>query len=133
MFDLGFEAAEADVVGAMYDKDAIVNFTIVKTNQSPQYKTITIGCVDENGGKYDFKFGGDKMSPNKKKMFVAFLSTFFTREQLISKTANPVELMGQRFEAKSEGQFDFEGKKYQQWAKTFRKIVSAATAEEFMV
>lgn len=133
MFDfLDFAAVENEVNGQQYEKDVIVNFTIKEVKVNQQYKSFTVVCADENDGKFEFKFGGDRMSAGKKKTMVAFLTAFFSRDDLISKKANPVELVGQRFEAKSEGVGEYEGKKFQKWTNTFRKLDATATPEEFM-
>lgn len=132
MFDfIDFESAVKEVVGKQYDKDALVSFTIMEVKPQPQYKNFTVSCVDEEGNKCDFRFGGDNMSSHRKKAMIAFLSAFFSREDLIARKANPVELVGQRFEAKSNGIYEKEGKKYQQWQDNFRKLEAIATADEF--
>jgi hypothetical protein len=120
------------VDGKMYDKNQVVQFTIKEVKTNKDYKTINVKCEDHEGDTYNFKLGGENPSPTKKRTMISFLTAFYSREELIAKSANPVELVGQRFEVKSDGQLDYEGKKYQRWSPTFRKLEAIASAEEFV-
>lgn len=119
------------VEGKHYDKDTVVDFSIKEVKTNAQYKTFNVLCEDKDGDSYTFKFGGEKLSTSKQRNMFSFLTAFFTRDELIAKTANPVTLVGQRFEVKSEGQLTYEGKQYQKWYPTFRKLESIAGVEEF--
>ena len=119
------------VEGKTYDKDQVIEFTIKEVKSSTQYKTVSVKCEDGEGDSYTFKFGGEKVSTNKQRLFLSFLTAFFSRDELIAKTANPVTLVGQRFEVKSGGQVVYEGKQYQSWTPTFRKLEAIAAIEEF--
>jgi hypothetical protein len=131
-----FDFLDVDVLlktldGKQYEKNQVVTFTIKEVKTNKDYKTINVTCEDMDGDSYVFKLGGDKPSPSKQRTTISFLCAFFTREELKGKTANPVELVGQRFEVKSDGQLDYEGKKYQRWSSNFRKLEAIASAEEF--
>jgi hypothetical protein len=117
-----FDVADVlkSVEGKVYPKNEVVEFTIKEVKENKKYANVTVSCLDKDGS-----------TPSKKKHLIAFLSAFFTREQLIAKTSNPVELVGQRFEAKSDGQREWEGKQYQQWSDRYRKVDTIASAEEF--
>lgn len=130
MFDfLNTEDLLKSVEGKTYEKNEVVKFTIKEVKELPKYQTIAVTCNDEAGDTYTFKLGTN--TPSKKKLMISFLSAFFTREQLIEKKMQPVELIGQRFEVKSDGQMDYEGKMFQRWTPNFRKIQEIASAEEF--
>jgi hypothetical protein len=126
-----FDVADVlkSVEGKVYPKNEVVEFTIKEVKENKKYANVTVSCLDKDGSPYTFMFGTS--TPSKKKQIIAFLSAFFTREQLIAKTSNPVELVGQRFEAKSDGQREWEGKQYQQWSDKYRKVDTIASAEEF--
>lgn len=130
MFDfLNTEDLLKSVEGKTYEKNEVVKFTIKEVKEFPKYQTIAVTCNDEAGDTYTFKLGTN--TPSKKKLMISFLSAFFTREQLLEKKMQPVELIGQRFEVKSDGQMDYEGKMFQRWTPNFRKIQEIASAEEF--
>jgi hypothetical protein len=134
MFDMfDFAAIEKEVTGKLYAKDELVTFTIKTATANKDYGNVTVECVDADEYAYKFKLGAKEMTPAKKKLLMSFFAQFFTREQLIAKEVNLVELVGQRFEAKSNGQIEFQGKQYQTWQPSFRKLEPLATAEEFMV
>ena len=117
------------VEGKVYPKNEVVEFTIKEVKENKKYANVQVSCLDKEGSPYTFTLGAS--TPAKKKHLIAFLSAFFTREQLINKTSNPVELVGQRFEVKSDGQREWEGKQYQQWTDKYRKISTIADAAEF--
>jgi hypothetical protein len=117
------------VEGKTYAKNEVVTFTIKEVRENKNYGSVQVNCLEDNGDQYTFVFGSN--TPSKKRNLIAFLSTFFTREQLLNKSTSPVELVGQRFEAKSDGQIEYNGKNYQRWTDKFRKIETVASAEEF--
>jgi hypothetical protein len=133
MFDcIDVEGLLKEVEGKQYEKDRVFEFAIKEVKEYPKYNSFHVTCIDQDGDSYTFKFGGEKMSKNKHTMMYSFLFAFFTREELSKKTANPVTLIGKRFEVRSDGQGSYQGKApYQVWQNNFRKLDDIATVEEF--
>jgi hypothetical protein len=134
MFDLDFDAIEKEITGKEYAAGEAVKFTIKTAIYSDKFKTLNVECVDDEGYVCKFKIAGSNdASKNKLRISHSFMSQFYTREELKARTYNFVVLVGQRFQAKSEGAGEFNGIKFQKWEPSFIKLEPIASAEEFQV
>lgn len=119
----------SSVEGKTYEKNQVVKFTIKEVVEQTKIGVLSVRCEDHEQSQYTFKLGSG--SPAKKKLLYAFLMAFYSREDIIANNMNPVDLVGQVFEIKSDGQAEWEGKNFQRWNANVKKVETLASAEEF--